>query len=110
QNIAQATPHPDIATDKRSLLDSLALKVIRATRYQNAGTVEFVMSRDGKFHYLETNKRIQVEHIKSEMVTGIDIVEKQLMMASEHRLNLSHNEIRFKGAALNCRINEKNPT
>jgi len=83
--------------------------VIRATGYQNAGTVEFVMSKTGAFYYLETNKRIQVEHLISEMVTGIDIVEKQLMMASEHRLDLSQDEIEFMGAAMNCRINAEDP-
>jgi len=109
QKILEETPSPALDTEKRRRLVSLALKVIRATRYQNAGTVEFVMSRDGKFHYLETNKRIQVEHLISEMVTGIDIVEKQLIMASEHRLDLSQNEIKFNGAALNCRINAEDP-
>src|SRR5256885_6769512 len=109
QKILEETPSPALDNEKRERLVSLALKVIRATRYQNAGTVEFVMSRDGKFQYLETNKRIQVEHLISEMVTGIDIVEKQLMMASEHRLDLSQNEIRFNGAALNCRINAEDP-
>ena len=109
QKILEETPSPALDTEKRRRLVSLALKVIRATRYQNAGTVEFVMSRDGKFHYLETNKRIQVEHLISEMVTGIDIVEKQLIIASEHLLDLSQNEIRFNGAALNCRINAEDP-
>jgi len=84
--------------------------VIRATRYENAGTVEFVMSKDGEFYYLETNKRIQVEHLVSEMVTGVDIVEKQLMVASEHRLDLSQDEIEFVGAAMNCRINAEDPS
>jgi len=109
QKILEETPSPALDNEKRKRLVSLALKVIRATGYQNAGTVEFVMSRDGKFHYLETNKRIQVEHLISEMVTGIDIVEKQLMMASDHRLDLSQNEIDFNGAALNCRINAEDP-
>jgi acetyl-CoA carboxylase biotin carboxylase subunit len=83
--------------------------VITATHYENAGTVEFVMSKEGQFYYLETNKRIQVEHLISEMVTGVDIVEKQLMMASEHRLDLSQDEIEFRGAAMNCRINAEDP-
>src|SRR5256712_3254797 len=109
QKILEETPSPALDTEKRKRLVSLALKLVRATGYQNAGTVEFVMSKDGKLHYLETNKRIQVEHLISEMVTGIDIVEKQLMMASEHRLDLSQNEIRFNGAALNCRINAEDP-
>ena len=109
QKILEETPSPALDTKKRRRLISLALRVIRATGYQNAGTVEFVMSRTGAFYYLETNKRIQVEHLISEMVTGIDIVEKQLMMASEHRLDLSQDEIEFMGAAMNCRINAEDP-
>jgi acetyl-CoA carboxylase biotin carboxylase subunit len=109
QKILEETPSPALDMKKRQRLISLALKVIRATRYENAGTVEFVMSKAGEFYYLETNKRIQVEHLISEMVTGIDIVEKQLMMASEHRLDLSQDEIEFAGAAMNCRINAEDP-
>src|SRR5713101_10134224 len=109
QKILEETPCPALDTKKRRRLISLALRVIRATGYQNAGTIEFVMSKTGAFYYLETNKRIQVEHLISEMVTGIDIVEKQLMMASEHRLDLSQNEVEFTGAAMNCRINAEDP-
>src|SRR3989441_1486459 len=109
QKILEETPSPALDPKKRRRLISLALRVIRATRYENAGTVEFVMSKEGEFYYLETNKRIQVEHLISEMVTGIDIVEKQLMMASEHRLDLSQDEIEFVGAAMNCRINAEDP-
>lgn len=105
QKILEETPSPALDAKKRKRLITLALRVIRATRYENAGTVEFVMSKLGELYYLETNKRIQVEHLISEMVTGIDIVEKQLMMASEHRLDLSQDEIDFVGAAMNCRIN-----
>jgi len=109
QKILEETPSPALDTKKRRRLTSLALRVIRATGYQNAGTVEFVMSKTGAFYYLETNKRIQVEHLISEMVTGIDIVEKQLQMASEHQLDLSQDEIEFMGAAMNCRINAEDP-
>src|SRR5229473_1853753 len=109
QKILEETPSPALDPKKRRRLISLALRVIRATGYQNAGPVEFVMSKTGAFYYLETNKRIQVEHFISEMVIGIDIVEKQLMMASEHRLDLSQNEVEFMGAAMNCRINAEDP-
>src|SRR2546421_1428375 len=110
QKILEETPSPALDPKKRRRLISLALRVIRATRYENAGTVEFVMSKEGEFYYLETNKRIQVEHLVSEMVTGVDIVEKQLMVASEHRLDLSQDEIEFVGAAMNCRINAEDPS
>jgi len=109
QKILEETPSPALDPKQRSRLLSLALRVVQATHYENAGTVEFVLSKDGKFYYLETNKRIQVEHLISEIVTGVDIVEKQLMMASEHRLDLSQDEITFTGAALNCRINAEDP-
>ncbi len=109
QKILEETPSPALDSKKRRQLISLALRVVRATHYENAGTVEFVLSRDGEFYYLETNKRIQVEHLISEMVTAIDIVEKQLLMASEHKLDISQDEITFTGAALNCRINAEDP-
>ena len=109
QKILEETPSPALDSKMRSRLLSHALKVVRATRYENAGTVEFVLSNEGKFFYLETNKRIQVEHLITEMVTNVDIVEKQLMMASEHQLDLSQDEITFTGAALNCRINAEDP-
>jgi len=109
QKILEEAPSPALDPKKRRQLISLALRVIKATHYENAGTVEFVMSRSGEFYYLETNKRIQVEHLVSEMVTGVDIVAKQLMMASEHRLDLSQDEIEFVGAAMNCRINAEDP-
>jgi acetyl-CoA carboxylase biotin carboxylase subunit len=109
QKILEETPSPVLDSRKRNELLSLALRVVKATHYENAGTVEFVLSSEGKFYYLETNKRIQVEHLISEMVTSVDIVEKQLMMASEHRLDLSQDEITFTGAALNCRINAEDP-
>lgn len=109
QKILEETPSPALDPLKRRRLLSLALRVVKATNYENAGTVEFVMSTDGEFYYLETNKRIQVEHLISELVTGVDIVEKQLIMASERRLDLSQNEIEFTGAAMNCRINAEDP-
>ena len=109
QKILEETPSPILGQAKRKGLLGLALKVVRATHYENAGTVEFVLSKDGKFYYLETNKRIQVEHLISEMVTGVDIVEQQLIIASDHQLNFSQDEITFTGTAINCRINAEDP-
>ena len=109
QKILEETPSPALNPTRRKRLVSLALKVVKATRYENAGTVEFVMSKEGNFYYLETNKRIQVEHLITEMVTGVDLVEKQLLMASEHLLDLSQDEVMFSGTAMNCRINAEDP-
>ena len=109
QKILEETPSPVLDERKRNRLLTLALRVARATRYENAGTFEFVMSKQGEFFYLETNKRVQVEHLISEMVTGVDIIEQQLIIASERRLDLSQDEIAFNGAAINCRINAEDP-
>lgn len=110
QKILEETPSPVLSPSERRSLLALALKAAKAAKYENAGTVEFVRSEDGKFYYLEINKRIQVEHLITEMVTGIDIVEQQLRIASGDGLDLSQDEIEFNGAAINCRINAEDPS
>ena len=109
QKILEETPSPALTGKKRLEVVNKALKLARATGYENAGTFEFVMSNAGEFYYLETNKRIQVEHLITEMVTGVDIVEEQLKIASGEGFDLSQDEINFNGAALDCRINAEDP-
>jgi len=110
QKILEETPAPHLDSTSRKKLVSLALKIAKATRYENAGTVEFVRSARGEFYYLEINKRIQVEHLITEMVTGVDIVEQQIRIADGEGLGLSQKEVRFNGAAMNCRINAEDPS
>jgi acetyl-CoA carboxylase, biotin carboxylase subunit len=110
QKILEETPSPVLSPAERKRLLSLALKAVEAARYENAGTVEFVRSSDGEFYFLEINKRIQVEHLITEMVTGTDIVEQQLMISSGDGLSLSQDEVVFNGAAMNCRINAEDPS
>ena len=110
QKIMEETPAPCLDPQSRKRLVSMALKVAKATSYENAGTVEFVRSERGDFYYLETNKRIQVEHLITEMVTGVDIVEQQIRIAHGDGLGLSQDEVQFNGAALNCRINAEDPS
>ncbi|HLC10836.1 MAG TPA: hypothetical protein VJL56_03205, partial [Candidatus Bathyarchaeia archaeon] len=110
QKILEETPAPRLDSTSRKKLISLALKIAKATKYENAGTVEFVQSAGGEFYYLEINKRIQVEHLITEMVTGVDIVEQQIRIADGEGLGLSQEEIEFNGAAMNCRINAEDPS
>src|SRR5437879_3710001 len=110
QKILEETPAPRLDSTARKKLFSLALKIVKATKYENAGTVEFVQSAGGEFYYLETNKRIQVEHLITEMVTGVDIVEQQIRIADGEGLGFSQEEIEFSGAAMNCRINAEDPS
>lgn len=109
QKILEETPSPVLTSTSREQLAKKALKLARATKYENAGTFEFVRSKTGEFYYLETNKRIQVEHLITEMVTDVDIVEEQLRIASGDRFELSQDEIAITGAAMNCRINAEDP-
>src|SRR5437899_11804168 len=75
QKILEETPAPRLDSTSRKKLVSLALKIDKVTKYENAGTVEFVQTAGGEFYYLETNKRIQVEHLVPETDSGVDIVE-----------------------------------
>jgi acetyl-CoA carboxylase biotin carboxylase subunit len=97
----------------RQRLGEAALAVARAARYQNAGTVEFLVdtsSPTGRdFFFLEMNTRLQVEHPITEMVTGIDLVQEQLRIASGHALSHAQHQIQFRGAALECRIYAEDP-
>ncbi len=88
QKILEETPSPRLDPSERKRLISQALKVAKAARYENAGTVEFVRSDQGEMYYLEMNKRIQVEHLITEMVTGLDIIEQQIRIASGEGLEV----------------------
>ena len=110
QKILEETPAPRLDSTSRKKLVSLALKIAKATKYENAGTVEFVRSAAGQFYYLEINKRIQVEHLITEMITGVDIVELQIRIADGEGIGFSQNEVEFNGAAMNCRINAEDPS
>ena len=86
----------------------MAVSIMKEIKYDNAGTVEFLY-KEGKFYFMEINSRIQVEHPITEEVTGIDIVEQQLDIASGKGLLLEQDKIKAKGHAIECRINAENP-
>jgi len=81
----------------------------KAVNYTNAGTVEFLIDEGAKFHFLEMNTRLQVEHLITEMVTGIDVVKEQIRIASGEPLKHEQGDITINGHAINCRINAEDP-
>jgi len=85
-----------------------AIKAAKTCEYTNAGTIEFLL-KNGEFYFLEVNKRIQVEHLITELVTGIDLVEQQIRIASGEKLKLKQQDITMKGWAIDCRINCEDP-
>jgi acetyl/propionyl-CoA carboxylase alpha subunit len=78
-------------------------------QYTNAGTFEFLMDAEGKFYYMETNTRLQVEHPVTEMITGIDIVKEQIRIAAGLRLGFKQSDVTFTGHSIECRINAEIP-
>ena len=109
QKLLEEAPSAALDADQRDKLNHAAMKGLTAAGYTNAGTVEFLLEKTGRFYFLEVNKRLQVEHLVSELTTGIDLVEEQLKVASNETLELSQNEIRVNGWAINCRINAEDP-
>lgn len=77
----------------------------KALKYENAGTIEFLVDSDENFYFMEMNTRLQVEHPVTEMVTGIDIVKEQIRIAAGEKMHLSQDKIQFSGHAIECRIN-----
>ena len=117
QKIIERAPAPFLKPETRDALCAAALRIGRATDYQNAGTVEFLLDDDtGAFYFIEVNPRIQVEHTVTEMVTGIDIVKAQIRIAAGGAIGdlaatgvPPQSAIRLEGHALQCRITTENP-
>ncbi len=109
QKVMEESPSVVISDEKRQELGMIGVRAGEAVGYRNAGTIEFLMDEAGDFYFMEMNTRIQVEHPITEMVTGVDIVEKQLQIASGEVLDLKQEDITFSGHAIECRINAENP-
>jgi len=109
QKVLEESPSVVISAEKRQEIGMAAVRAAQAVDYQNAGTIEFLMDEAGSFYFMEMNTRIQVEHPITEMVTGVDLVKKQLEIASGEELGLKQEDIVLKGHAIECRINAENP-
>jgi acetyl-CoA carboxylase biotin carboxylase subunit len=98
---------PSSALDKRlrKEMGEMAVRIAKTVNYSSAGTVEFLLDSDKNFYFMEMNTRIQVEHPVTEIVTGIDLIEQQIRIANGEALELKQGDIKFKGWAIECRIN-----
>lgn len=108
QKIIEEAPAPGITPEQRHEIGELCAQACRDMKYRGAGTMEFLYE-DGCFYFIEMNTRIQVEHPITEMITGVDLVKEQLMIASGKPLSVKQEDIQIKGHAIECRINAEDP-
>jgi pyruvate carboxylase subunit A len=108
QKLLEECPSTAVSAELRQNMGAAAVTAARAVGYVNAGTVEFIESK-GSFFFLEMNTRLQVEHPVTELVTGVDLVSAQLHVAMGERLQLTQEDVRFDGWAIECRVNAEDP-
>ncbi|GJL48873.1 MAG: acetyl-CoA carboxylase biotin carboxylase subunit [Nitrospirales bacterium] len=109
QKLIEESPSPGMNDQLRKEMGRVAIQVMKSVNYHNAGTVEFLLDRDGKFYFMEVNTRIQVEHPVTEMITGIDLIKEQIRIAAGLQLSCSQRDIRVTGHAIECRVNAECP-
>lgn len=109
QKIIEEAPAPDLSASLRQKLADAACEVARSIKYTGAGTVEFLVSNDEEFYFMEMNTRLQVEHPVTEMITGLDLVAWQLKIAANELLPLTQDQIQAQGHAIECRIYAEDP-
>jgi acetyl-CoA/propionyl-CoA carboxylase biotin carboxyl carrier protein len=109
QKIIEESPSPGLPPDLRNRICKTAISIATKAGYRNAGTVEFILSPDNHFYFLEMNTRIQVEHPVTEMVTGVDIVELQIRVARGETLPFDQDQIKSTGHAIEMRLYAEDP-
>lgn len=109
QKLIEESPSPFMNDELREKIAEAAIRMMRSVGYVNAGTVEFLVDEHKGFYFNEINSRLQVEHTVTEMVTGIDLVRQQLIIASDGKMELSQGDVRQNGWAIECRINAEDP-
>lgn len=109
QKILEEAPSEALSDKLRKEMGEMAVRAAKAAGYENAGTIEFLLEKTGKYYFMEMNTRIQVEHPITENITGIDIVKEQIKIAEGQKLPFAQNDIEIKGHSIECRINAENP-
>ena len=109
QKLIEIAPSPQLNENQRDYIGQLAVKAAMAVGYENAGTVEFLLDSENNFYFMEMNTRLQVEHTITETITGVDIVQEQIRIASGKSLSYKQTEISYRGFAIEFRINAEDP-
>jgi len=109
KKLVEEAPASAIPHGLRNRIAEAAVKLAKHVGYRGAGTVEFLVDRRGDYYFLEMNTRLQVEHPVTELVTGVDIVKEQILIAAGERLSINQKQVQFHGHAIECRINAEDP-
>lgn len=109
QKLLEEAPSPVITPEQRAAMGAVAVKACQEIGYWNAGTFEFLLDEDGSFYFMEMNTRVQVEHPVTEMVTVVDIVRNQILIAEGNDLGYEQSDVQFFGHSIECRINAEDP-
>jgi acetyl-CoA carboxylase biotin carboxylase subunit len=109
QKLIEESPSTAVDDDLRQRMGEVAVRAAKAAKYENAGTVEFLVDREKNFYFLEMNTRLQVEHPVTEMVTGVDLVVEQIRVAAGRRLRLHQRDVNINGSAIECRVSAEDP-
>jgi acetyl-CoA/propionyl-CoA carboxylase biotin carboxyl carrier protein len=110
QKLLEETPSPAVGPELRARIGRIAVDAARAVGYRSAGTIEGLLDADGSYYFMEMNTRIQVEHTVTELVTGLDLVREQLLVAAGEPLSLGQEDVVLRGNAIECRLNAEDPS
>ena len=110
QKLVEETPSPAVGDELREQIGEIGIAAAAAVGYRSAGTIEGLLDRDGNYFFLEMNTRIQVEHTVTELVTGLDLVREQVLIAAGEPLSLRQEDVVLRGHAIECRINAEDPS
>jgi acetyl-CoA carboxylase biotin carboxylase subunit len=109
QKLIEESPSPALTPELREKMGRVSVEAMKRLRYNNVGTIEYLLDERGQFYFMEMNTRIQVEHPVTELVTGIDLVREQIRMSFGHPLRFKQEDIQLKGHAIECRVNAEDP-
>jgi acetyl-CoA carboxylase biotin carboxylase subunit len=109
QKLIEESPSPGVSQALREEMGRISIKAMEKIRYNNLGTIEYLMDETGRFYFMEMNTRVQVEHPVTEQVTGVDLVRTQIRLASGIPLELNQEDVKMTGHAIECRVNAEDP-
>jgi len=110
QKVVEEAPSPVVTPEMRKMIGEAAVRGAKSVGYTNAGTIEFLLDKNGQFYFMEMNTRIQVEHPVTEMITGVDLIKEQIRIAAGEPLRIRQEDVRIEGHAIECRINAEDST